>query len=72
MKRNPTLSHTEINWIVRALQHRTVALRSDMESCDENSPAWNLGEISLRNYSDLITKLNDIANTECKNVRIIA
>ena len=72
MTRKPTLSHTEINWIVRALQHRTVALQADMESCDENSPAWNLGEIALRNYADLITKLNDIANTECKSVRIIA
>ena len=70
MQRHPIISKTEINWIVNALQNNIVSVRDDMENCEENSPIWSLGEITIQNLEDLITKLNDIANSGCKSVRI--
>lgn len=71
MARKPTISSTEIRWMVNALQHRIAATRDEMDKAVEGSPVWSIGELQIANYSALVTKLMDIEQSDCKSVRII-
>lgn len=65
------LSSTEISWIIRALKHEIATVKQEMDSAEDGSPVYALGELAVENDSALMTKLMDMIRSKTKTIRII-
>ena len=66
-----TITTTQIQWIVQALNHQLGDVRQEMDAADDDSPIQSLGEMMLESRTSLVNGLNDIVNAGYKTVRII-
>ena len=66
-----TITTTQIQWIVQALNHQLGDVRQEMDAADDDSPIQSLGEMMLESRTSLVNRLNDIVNAGYKTVRII-
>ena len=65
-----SLTRTQLDWAITALQHDVVRIRADMESADDDSPIVAIGECVIAGRQDLIRKLEDIVNGKQKMITI--
>lgn len=65
------LSSTEISWIIRALKLEMASIKQEMDSAEDGSPVYALGELAVENDSALMTKLMDMIRSKTKTIRII-
>ena len=63
-----TLTRTELDWLVSALNHQLANLQEEVDSADSDI-IRNLGRLTIDTRTALRTKLNDI---QASNVRTIA
>ena len=66
---SPTLSPTELGWIVQALNHEIVTYRIEMEETDSDV-VKNLSYLAIKTRTNLVTKLTDLINSKAKRVEI--
>ena len=66
---SPTLSPTELGWIVQALNHEIVTYRIEIEETDSDV-VKNLSYIAIKTRTNLVTKLTDLINSKAKRVEI--
>ena len=66
---SPTLSPTELGWIVQALNHEIVTYRIEIEETDSDV-VKNLSYLAIKTRTNLVTKLNDLINSKAKRVEI--
>ena len=65
----PTLSSTELGWIVQALNHEIVTYRIEIEETDSDV-IKNLGYLAIETRTKLVTKLTDLINSKAKRIEI--
>lgn len=65
------LSSTEISWIIRALKLEMASIKQEMDSAEDGSTVYALGELAVENDSALMTKLMDMIRSKTKTIRII-
>lgn len=70
IKISPTITGTEIGWIIQALNHEVTAYREEVAS-SESDVIRNLGKLAIENRTKLVTKLTDLVNAGAKSVNII-
>ena len=66
---SPTLSPTELGWIVQALNHEIVTYRIEIEETDSDV-VKNLSYLAIETRTKLVTKLTDLINSNAKRVEI--
>ena len=66
---SPTLSPTELGWIVQALNHEIVTYRIEIEETDSDV-VKNLSYLAIKTRTNLVTKLTDLINSKAKRVEI--
>ena len=66
---SPTLSPTELGWIVQALNHEIVTYRIEIEETDSDV-VKNLSYLAIETRTNLVTKLTDLINSKAKRVEI--
>ena len=66
---SPTLSPTELGWIVQALNHEIVTYRIEIEETDSDV-VKNLSYLAIETRTKLVTKLTDLINSKAKRVEI--
>ena len=67
---SPTLSPTELGWIVQALNHEIVTYNNEIE-CSDSDLVQNLGYMAVESRTKLVTKLTDLINSKAKRVEIV-
>lgn len=67
---SPTLSPTELGWIVQALNHEIVTHRIAIEETDSDV-VKNLSYLAIETRTNLVTKLTDLINSKAKRVEIV-
>lgn len=65
-----SLTRTQLDWAVLALQHEIVRVREEMDAADDCSPTVALGECIIESRQELIRKLTDIVNGRQKMIAI--
>lgn len=66
---SPTLSPTELGWIVQALNREIVTYRIEIEETDSDV-VKNLSYLAIETRTNLVTKLTDLINSKAKRVEI--
>lgn len=67
----PTLTRTQLKWIVSALNHDIAITKKEIDQCkNDNSPIAAVGEVFILGRQNLVTILEDIINSDKKTIRI--